>query len=250
MSMITAARVGSAVLLASLLACASARVVEREDGRGDLSARPSRILVYDFAVSPEQVKLDRAIGERLLRAVKETSVSEEQTALGAQVADALAGELVQGLLDLGLPAERADDDTRMGGTLLAIEGQFVTLDEGNRTRRLAIGFGVGASEVRTEAQLYAIERGYRKLARQFSTEASGTKLPGATTPLGVGAAGGSLARGAAIAAGKSVASEALAESLSAGAKRTARQIVREVALFHADRGWLPREKVPSESRLP
>lgn len=240
-----------AALLSFALACASSRVVERldVDPKGDLSEPPARILVYDFATHPGDVSLDGAVGSRIARSVRGSEVSQEEGALGRAAAAALAESVVEGLVELDLPAERADDETRMGGTLLGVEGQFVTIDEGNRTKRLLIGFGMGAGKLRTEVQFYAIERGYRRLAREFSTVAEGSKLPGATTPIGVGAAAGAVGRGAAIAAGKTVASEALGESVKAGTKRTAKQIVREIALFHAERGWLPEDRVPDKPGL-
>jgi hypothetical protein len=244
-----AAAAGAALLLA--LACASSKVVERldEQPRGDLTEPPARILVYDFAASPEDVSLDASVGSRVARAVRDSEVSQEERALGRAAATALSQAIVSGLRKIGLPGERADDETRMGGTLLGVEGQFVKIDEGNRTERLLIGFGLGGSEVRTEVQFYAIEKGYRNLARKFSTVAEGSKLPGATTPLGVGAAAGAVGRGVAVAAGKTVASEVFSESVKAGAERSAKQIVREIALFHAERGWLPEDEVPDKPGL-
>ena len=63
-------------------------------------ARPERILVYDFAVSAQEVK------------------------------DALADELIEGLRSLGFRVERAKRGTPATGTDMLIDGQFLTVDEG------------------------------------------------------------------------------------------------------------------------
>ena len=46
-------------------------------------------------------------------------------------------------------AETASQIVLDGNSSFRIEGQFVSIDQGNRTRRLVIGLGAGASEVRT-----------------------------------------------------------------------------------------------------
>ena len=54
---------------------------------------------------------------------------------------------------------------------MSIEGQFLTIDEGNQTRRLVIGFGAGASHVRIAVQVLETIAGQHRLVEDFYTNA-------------------------------------------------------------------------------
>ncbi len=54
--------------------------------------------------------------------------------------------------------------------ILEIRGQFVSLDQGNRTKRNVIGLGAGRSDVQTYVQVYMeTPRGY-SLVEEFNTD--------------------------------------------------------------------------------
>src|SRR6266567_3647229 len=134
--------------LGALAGCASTKVQPSVMiPASDTLPRPTRIAVYDFAVAAHDVSPNNAPLSRLRR-VLGGSQSEEELKVGRSVAGALSVELVKALKDLDLPIERASAAAVGDGTL-AIEGQFVSIDEGNRLRRVVIGFGAGASEVKT-----------------------------------------------------------------------------------------------------
>ena len=61
---------------------------------------------------------------------------------------------------------------------MSIEGQFLTIDEGNRARRLVIGFGAGASHVRIAVQMLETIAGQHRLVEDFYTNASSSRKPG------------------------------------------------------------------------
>jgi hypothetical protein len=65
------------------------------------------------------------------------------------------------------------------GPTLSIEGQIVSIDEGNKAKRLVIGFGSGESEVRTLTQVYEVtsEDGHH-LVEDFYTTVKSSKKPG------------------------------------------------------------------------
>src|SRR5262249_32789203 len=70
-------------------------------------AKPTRVVVYDFAVAAEDVALDRAVGAQLLQRLQGASQSEEQLKIGRATAQALSVELVKALRNLGFATERA-----------------------------------------------------------------------------------------------------------------------------------------------
>ncbi len=144
--------------------------------------RPSRIVVYDFAVSEQEVKEYQGI-MRQQPAIKDPA--ERERLLAQEVKDALAGELVDGLKSLGFVVERVQRGTRATGNELVIEGQFLTVDEGNPLHRLVIGFGTGGSAVQTQVQVYQAPEA-RKLL-EFTTQSDSSKMPGAAPTLAAGA---------------------------------------------------------------
>jgi hypothetical protein len=115
--------------------------------------RPDRILVYDFATSPDNVDTSKGVIADLKHLVKKTPRTKEEKAVGRHVANALSKELVKEIQNFGLPAERAAGKPPATGKILEIEGQFLSIDEGNQTERIIIGFGAGRTDVKTNVQV-------------------------------------------------------------------------------------------------
>jgi hypothetical protein len=178
------------VLLAiALSGCAKATShdIQQYDGK-ERFAWPDRILVYDFAISPHDVSVNSAVGARIANLVTHTSMSEEQVKAGKAIAFVLAEEIVNELRRLQLSAERASTVTPPPDKILAIEGQFVSIDEGNRLQRMVIGFGVGGTEVRTQVQVVLGTPKGPLLLEEFVTDAESSKKPGMGPMAGVGGA--------------------------------------------------------------
>ena len=227
-----------ALLVASIfLGCAQTEVVSRKDHVGAKSLQmPSRILVYNFEVPPSNVSLDTSAGKKMSRG--STSQTEQARRIGEAAADALSRKLVDQIRKLGMPAERAYGSPLPQERDLVIDGQFLTIDEGHRMARFVIGFGVGASKVKTQVYVYQIDRGGRRLIKQFQTVAKGSKKPGIATPLAVGGVTGNVARGAAIGGGVGVASEVMG-GVESDAARTAKEISKDLADIFIQQGWIP-----------
>jgi len=197
--------------------------------------RPTGIVVYDFAVAPNDVSPNNAPLSRLRRTLR-GSQTEEELKVGRSVADALSVELVKALKALDLPIERASAAAVPDG-ILAIEGQFVSIDEGNRLRRVMIGLGAGASEVKTHTQLYLGTSSGPRLVDEFETDASSSKKPGAAVGMGAGAA---VRAGVAVSAAAQGGLQAATEpkdTAEADAKRTAEQLAKQIKEIFAARGW-------------
>lgn len=247
----THARSRSLVALAgltALLGCASAKTIEPA---GESSSapfpRPERVLVFEFAVNAGEVGMNRGLvsdAERLGDSARQLTAEED--ALGHKTAAALADEIARGLGELGIEAIHVRPDTELLGPALSVDGHFLSIDEGDRAERVLIGFGAGGTHVRIAVQLDSLVAGDFEPVYSFETEADSSKLPGAATPLGVGAVTGDIVRGAVVAGAKAVGSEELSDSVTADVKRTAHQIVREVARIYAQHGWLDPAKVPKK----
>lgn len=223
--------------LVVLAGCAPTHVDTVREYSGESALpRPDRMLVYDFAVSANDVKLNSAIGARLANLATGAKKNEEQVKVGRAVAKALSESLVKELGQLGLPVEQASSGTMPTARTVIIHGQFLTIDEGNRLRRMVIGFGVGGTDLRTKVQVYQGTEAAPLLLQEFEANAESSKKPGMGPMAGVGAAS------AAVSSGVGVATE-FDQTVEGDAKRTAKEVAKPISRFFAGQGWIPAEKV-------
>ena len=225
---------GLALTVALCVGCARARVenVERPEAR--TLPRPARVVVFDFATGAADVRVFSS-PVRTARRAAGLSV-EEPDLLGEAVADTLASRLVEQITALGLPAERAAgaDPPRLND--LVVFGQFVRIEEGSKAKRFVIGFGVGATEVRTQVEVFQVTADGWQPIKNFDTVATGSRLPGAGWFVAGGAIAGSVATSAAVSSGIGVLRE-LRASIDADAARTAQQITNEFSELSSAQRW-------------
>lgn len=235
----TAGRALAGLLLMALVACAPTHIRQEQAYSGPPLPRPENILVADFAVTPQQVKLDSGLRARLMGMVSGTPQDVQATEDGRAVADAIANTLVQDLRKLGLPAVRADASApAIGGNTLIIDGQMLSVDEGNRTRRNLIGLGAGQSTVEADLQLYYQSAGAQpRLIERFDAVAQSSRKPGAAETMGVGAATGRIAESAAVGTGSSL---LMSGDAASDGEHMAKQVVEKLKPFFTQQGWLTR----------
>jgi hypothetical protein len=124
------------------------------------------------------------------------------------------------------------------GNALLIEGQFLSIDEGNRTERTVIGLGMGRSDVEALVQVYQARATQLVRLEEFSTSAKSGYKPGAAETMGMGAAAGTLAVSAAVTVGGTIASEALGANVEADARRTAASVADQLESYFAEQRWI------------
>ena len=239
--MIQSTRCAARVALATLwlAACGQTGVRDIKVTQEKNLPKPSRILVYDFAVSERDVFEYQGI-MRQQPSVKDAKERERQ--LAQEVKDALAEEVADGLRKLGFIVERVSRGTAAAGNELLIDGQFFTVDEGNPLRRLVIGFGSGTSTVESRAQVYQGGNAGRLL--EFTTRSDSGKLPGAAPMLGAGAAvqggvtAGTVVVNAAVSGVKTYKSDVARMAAESGD-----QVVRYLSEFFAQQNWIPADQV-------
>lgn len=227
------------VLLAALLAVACAPTnVQTTFEREGPAPRPERILVYDFAVAPDEVQLDRGLSAELEQMAKGTPRTQQELQIGRAAAKALSDELVKKITDMGLPAQRVVGVPANWANAVLVEGQFLSIDEGNRTERVVVGLGAGRSSVRTDVQIYEARGTQLVRLADFMTDAKSGYKPGAAETMGMGAAAGDLAVSAAVTAVGTVASEALGVNAQADARRTAADVAEKLKAYFVQQGWI------------
>jgi len=221
----------------ALAACAPTQVQSTYQRQGPLP-RPNQVLVYDFAVTPQDVQLDRGLSAELIQMAQGSPRSEQEIQLGRKAARALSDELVKKINAMGLPARHAVGAPMQWGNSLLVEGQFLSINAGNRTERTVIGLGAGASSVQTLVQIYAAGGPQLVRVEEFETTARSGYKPGAAETMGMGAAAGTLAVSAAVTAAGTVASEALGANVEADAQRTASDVAEKLQSYFAQQGWI------------
>ena len=220
--------------------CASSEMTTKRDLAEGFVSKPGRIIVYNFASSVNQIDDGSVISPYVQQ--RTTPQTLEQKAMGLKLGDLVAGYLVKDILALGMPAERENSlrPARVGD--LIIKGEFFSIEEGSRMKRMLIGFGAGANELKTHLMAYQVTAtGLRRLG-DAEFKAEGGNMPGMAVPLLGAAAFGNVAVSAAISGGMNVAQEVSPESLEGAAKRTADEIAKELSRVFARKGWIPANK--------
>jgi hypothetical protein len=212
--------VTSLFFLTLVVGCASSHIAARQEYQGSKIARPGQILIYDFAPPAGQY----------------TGQTPNDTGrqLGAKIAQALVGEI----REMGLPAEQATAQTapRIGD--LVIQGNIVSIDEGDAAKRVAVGFGSGASHLDTTVEAFLMtDRGLKKLG-SGTDETGGSKSPGTAMALAGAVATGNPA-GLIISTAMKAHGEASGSSTVQGrAEQTAKDIAKALKKKFKEHGWI------------
>lgn len=233
------------LFVASVSGCAQTVVKPKYEPRIEESVvRPSKVLVYDFAVSGAEVRENQGLFATVGNALSNTTKNDRELVIGRQVRDRMVEDLIVGIRDLGLPAQRAEQEAGLPADAVAVTGLFLKIDEGDRLQRTVLGFGAGQSMVDAKVTVFAPSSlGSTKLL-EFTTHADSGAAPGALATGGVGAAasGGMTVGIAAANMGVGVAKgyRSQVEQMTA---RSADQAVAYLSQYFARQGWISQEKV-------
>jgi hypothetical protein len=219
--------------------------------------KPSQVFVYDFAVTREQVHENAGLLQGTINDFQDTTTYQHEGEIIGEVRTVAADELVKGIQNLGLPAQRVSSSTLLPKGALGITGQFLNVDEGNKGARLVVGFGKGQSRVDLRIQLYEYgldqsrsepETVPTKLL-EFETHADSGSMPGAivTGPAGAAASGG-LTVGVAAANIGVGAIKGYRSAMGQMTSRSAEQAVDFLSEYFFRHGWIRPGKVTHADR--
>ena len=221
-----------------LAGCASTNVQDTFEVANAGMPTPNPVLIYNFAVSPDDVQQNSSIFAKIERNIQNNSQTAEEIQLGRQVSDALATELFQKISNMGLYPVRADPSLQPTPGSILITGYFVDIDEGNRLQRNVIGLGMGKSYLDSKIRVLApTASGYEELIA-FDAHADSGDMPGAAVMGPAGAAAG--AGAAAVIATNAVAGgvKSYRSASTQEAKRMADKIAAQLAQYFAQQGWI------------
>ena len=204
---------------------------EQTNVEAEAITRPERVIVYDFAGSAAAVPNDSAIAGLIEQ--RTTPQTPEEIELGRQLGALVAAHLIEELNENGIPAISAGAGPVPVPGDAIVRGEFISVDEGSQFQRVLIGFGAGASELRTLAEAYVVTTNGLVSLGSAEIEAEGGKMPGMVVSLGVGSAVSIAASGA-----SKIVSETGSETLDGAAKRTAKEIAELMVAGYQRRGWM------------
>jgi len=216
--------------------CASTEVTERQEYKGGKIQRPGHIWVYDFAATPAEIPAGSALaGQPVEHPAPQTA---EQIETGRQVGVQIATQLVEEINDMGMLAARASSGTTPAINDLVIRGYLLSVDEGSATKRVAVGFGSGASHLSVAAEGFQMTaQGLRKLGGG-KAGAGGSKTPGGAVgvaalvvtgnPVGLIVGGGAKAYGEYSGSSK----------IEGRAKAIAKEIADKLKPKFQEQGWI------------
>lgn len=145
--------------------------------------KPAHIWVYNFAATEADVPAESALAGQ--HSEHDTPQTPEQIDAGHKLGAEIAADLVKQISALGMPAARPIAGTKPQLNDLVICGSLVSVVEGSKKKRIAIGFGSGETELKAAVEEFQMtDNGLRKLGGG-STDSTGPKTPGEA----VGAAG-------------------------------------------------------------
>lgn len=169
------AMVASLCVLSLLAGCASVKTMDRQQFSSGYIPRPNQIWVYDFAGTPADVAPNSAFTGQSAYAVPQTY---EEIAEGRKLGAEIAGELVQEINAMGMPAAIASAATRPQVNDIVIEGSILSVQQGSAAERVTIGFSAGGSELQAAVEGFQMtEDGLRELG-SGDLDATGAKTPG------------------------------------------------------------------------
>jgi hypothetical protein len=223
-------------VLALVPGCASSKVAKRQEYKGGKIPRPAHIWVYDLAATPADVPANSALaGQTVEHATPQTA---EQIEAGRRAGSIVATQLVEEIRHMGMPAEHASTESQPQINDLVIRGYLLSVNEGDATKRVAIGFGSGASEISAAVEGFQMTaQGLRKLGGG-EVDSGGSKSPGAALGV-VGAIATANPVGLIVGTGAKAYGEYSGSSKIEGrAKDAAKEIAAALKPKFQEQGWI------------
>jgi hypothetical protein len=219
-----------------IVGCASTKISSRNQLVTEQLPRPAHIWLHDFAATPTDVPDDSALAGQ--HSEHSTPQTAEQIATGRKLGAEIAAQLVKRIRGMEMPGEHAVTGTTPQINDIVIRGYLISFNEGSAVKRIAIGFGSGASHLKVAAEGFQMTaQGLRKLG-SGTAESGGSKSPGADLGV-VGLIATHNPAGLIISSGVKVYEE---ESGSSKVEGRAQQIADEIAEVlekrFKEQGWI------------
>ena len=210
---------------------AKAEILSKYNG-SEVLAKPEKVMIQDFTPVGDII-MDESAAGRLHRRLSQKHGSDEDSTpevLVQQVQSAFSKTLMEEFTKANVQSERSLVGAGApAAAVLIVEGEFVAIDEGNKSKRIMIGFGRGASDIKTHVVVSSFIKATRTVVLEFSLNSASGKKPGAVATMGAG----SLAVGAAVGD-----VEDKKGTVQADASRMAKAVAKQIEAFMITQKWI------------
>ena len=170
--------------------------------------KPDRIVIQDF-IAVGDIVIDDSLAARL----RERSILHPGSANDAdpnavirKAQDSFAKSFNSLFGRQNIVADRVPDASAISGPALIVQGEFIAVNQGNATKRIMLGLGQGASDIRAHVVISLVGDGRKTLLLDCIINSQSGKKPGAIIGMGggrvaVGAAAGDVGDGKATVQG-------------------------------------------------
>jgi Domain of unknown function (DUF4410) len=189
--------------------------------------KPQKILVYDFAVNPDDVQVDKV---QALRPRHLITGDKSTDKVAASAGKKYYLELAKALEKTGIPVEHVATGIAPSDNAMVVQGSFTSLKEGTKAERDTIGMGTGNANVQTKVDVHLKTPTDTVLLSQFQTDTSAAKSTGSVLPVAAG-----MTPAGAVA--KSTVTDRR-KTLNAYASKTADATAKEIFKAMAAQGWI------------
>jgi hypothetical protein len=157
---------------------------------------PERVYVADFGLDAQNFQGDQGVRGALPGRLSQLGQSglgqnlpqplatQDPAAEARRIVNSMADALVQDLTAQGLPAQRVDAAAGLPRNGWLVSGVFTEVDEGNRLKRAALGFGQGSTQMEVQVGLSDLAgKNPRAPFAVFGTIKEHGEMPGAAVTL-------------------------------------------------------------------
>jgi hypothetical protein len=215
---------------------AKIQLLYRYDG-STLSPRPDRVVLQDFPTEGEVVlEKSRFHHHHLLHHESNEDASPEE--LMQHVRDTFAKTVIERLEKDNVQTERVLDASMKNEPELIIRGEFISVNQGNARKRIMIGFGRGASDIKTHVVLSLVANGRCTVLLDFNVNSQSGKEPGAlASTSGVGIAAGTVV---------GTLGDERSATVEADAARTGKLVVEQTLSVMTAENWMSKDQGSSQ----
>ena len=152
---------------------AKMEILYRYDG-SEMLPKPTQVVIQDFTKT-SSIVTDEAASHHHHRS--DSNVTPDE--LVQQLQDNFTKTLIGRFKKMNVECVRVQDASTITGPALIVQGEFTTIAPGNPRARIIIGFGRGASDLKTHVTISEVVNGQRTILLDCNIDSQSGKKPGA-----------------------------------------------------------------------
>jgi protein-S-isoprenylcysteine O-methyltransferase Ste14 len=204
---------------------AQVELLHRYEG-AEMLPKPTRVVIQDFAYTPPAVT-DETTSPRHHHHESDAAPIPEE--LVQQLRDGFAKTAIGQFKKMNLETDRVSDASVVMGPALVVEGEFNSIVPGSSRKRIIVGFGRGASDVKTHLIISEVVDGQKTVLLDCNIDSKSGKKPGAIlstsgTGFAIGVATGHFG-------------DKMSSTVKADASRMAKLVVKQTKAIMVAQKW-------------